>query len=401
VIKWEKVEIETGLTSKAQENPLLASTLLLAKHNINFTYLSSVNTIAKQHKITLHKHTSLMIDEATLLEYPWLTEALLEWVASGGHLIYVLSPQRNALKIDENSQFLEHFSMKASTDDSLFYQPVSLLSKPIANVFMTTKTEKLSLYIPFKSFFTHCPGRGYNLSRYRPSPLAQNNDNPKKIANKTHNIKKTSTQPVNINAQQYQEATEVTLICDSPYQQGFITFLPSIHVLSTQSLKHLDHGAFLLWLIGKNNHLYYLPSFKSANWLVKLWQWSWLVMVLVVLIIISGLWHLATRFGSAITPLDDTKNLFADHIAAMGNFIYRQNYDEQLKKALLLDLELAIEKRNSHYKNLPESEQAHLLSQLTGKEVNTIKQLLSQEIPKQAIARIHYIQLFKALREAL
>ncbi len=107
VVKWEKVELEVGLSQAAKEEPLLAAKLLLEKHNISFTRLKSADSILQNNKITLNHNTSLMIDEAALLEHPQLEAAILEWVASGGHLIYVLSPQRSALNIDINTSLLD------------------------------------------------------------------------------------------------------------------------------------------------------------------------------------------------------------------------------------------------------------------------------------------------------
>ena len=391
VLQWEKIEIETGLSTKAKENPLLASKLLLAKNNISFVYLSSPKSIFTQGKISLNTSTSLMVDEAALLEYPTLENALLDWVAKGGHLIYILSPQRSALNIDDNSTLLEQLSLQVQSNEDLFYTPQQILSQPKANIFITDNNKTLSLYIPFTYFFDSCAGKSYTLTKYKNVELKKHQENTNDIKNSINNNENKALK----------EETDIILICDMSYQQGFITFLPSIHTLSTQSLKHLDHGAFLLWLVSKNKDLYYLPSFKTSNWLVKLWQWSWLFIVLIVLIIISFIWYLATRFGSAITPIGENKSLFTDHITAMGNFLYRHDHDQQLKQALILDLEQAIENRNVYYKHLSDDEKAQLISQLTGKELNTIKQLLNQELPKQALARIQYIQLFKALRKAL
>ncbi len=383
VVKWEKVELEVGLSQAAKEEPLLAAKLLLEKHNISFTRLKSADSILQNNKITLNHNTSLMIDEAALLEHPQLEAAILEWVASGGHLIYVLSPQRSALNIDINTSLLDVLELAVQNNEDLYNPPYYILSKPQANTQLKEQQQTLSLYQPFTYSFSRCSGKSHYLIKN------------KVVVDKSKSKDDIVTENANADFDE-----NIILICDTNYQQGFITFLPSIYALSTQSLKHLDHGAFLLWLVGKNDHLYYLPSFKTSNWLIKLWQWSWLAILLIVVAMIASIWYLAIRFGSAVTPINENKSLFKDHIRAMGNFLYAY-HDQQLKKAILLDLEQAIANRNSHYKKMSNHEKAQVLSQLTGKDISTIKQLLTQDIPKQAHARIQYIQLFKALRKAL
>lgn len=357
-LEWEYVEHEVGLSEEAMVEPLLAAKTFLLTKDINFQELERENDFFKEGKITLTHDTAFIIDEAALAEYKNIESALLNWVREGGHLVYLLSPRRDMLTIKENTILTQANINVLSSEDVAWQHAVT--SAPVANIEYIEDNIKQYWYIPYNFYFTNCEGEAFYLIE-----------------------------------------TENTVLCDLAIQDGFITFITSVHQISNASLKYLDHGEFLLWLVGAKTKLVYLPSLHSTNWLIYLWRWSSLVIILAALSIICIMWHFSIRLGLAKTPLHLMKSTFANHIEANGNFMIKHEYYQHLKQALITDLERVMELRSPMYKSLTVAEQAKLLSQITGKNKQTIEQLLTQELPVDEAARVKFVRTFKELRKAL
>ncbi len=356
--KWEKIEQEIGLSKEAYADPLLAANLFMKKHNVSLSTLKDQTDFMTSQKISLNQNGTLILDEAALNEYPNLEAALVDWVIAGGHLVYTLSPRRDLLELNNNALITQaEIQVVDSEFDSFRYD---ILFEPRHNIILKWHEDELKLNLPFSAFFEGCKGTAFH-------SIDENN----------------------------------VLICEQAMGKGFVTFIPSVFAISNSGLKHLDHGAFLLWLVGDSKHLFYLPSLLAPNWLMELWHWSWLFVVLFLISVVSIIWHLAIRFGAAKYPLHALKSPFADHIEAVGSFMVSQGHYEAMKLALIKDFEHKMEKRNPRFKALNLDEQAIIISQLTGKESQAIKALLTQAMPEQQEIRLQYIKLFKELRKAL
>ncbi|XPF92917.1 hypothetical protein ACM9HF_12880 [Colwellia sp. RE-S-Sl-9] len=357
-VEWNMVEEEIGLTQEAGEEPLLAATLFLETYQKKLKKLTTQESFLQAGDITLPKTSTLVIDEATLVEYEQLIPALVDWVKKGGHLVYTLSSRREQLKLENNAVIaLTPVTVK---DAEFVANRKSILTTPKSNGIITEKEDSFSIYIAHRYTFENCSG-----------------------------------------VEVLQENTEEVLICEEGVDEGFITFVPSINAISNDGLRHLDHGEYLLWLIGSNDQLFYLPSTQTTSWLVMLWQWCWQVIVLIAVLSLLLMWQLSMRLGLAIEPSEHSKNLFAKHIEAVGNYLFKYQHHEVLKSALLIDLANAVEKRQPKYKQLNVNEQADLISSLTGKNSQDIHLLLSEPLPEDENKRIKFIKLFKELRSLL
>jgi hypothetical protein len=358
IIEWNMVEEEVGLTREAEQDPLLAASLFLKSYQKDLSTLTTSESFLKNGSITLSKSSSLLIDEAALVEYDELIPALITWVKQGGHVIYTLSPRREQLGLEDNDLIALSEVSVVDVEDVAFRK--SIIDTPASNGVINTDEHTFSIYLAHRFVFENCTGLD--------------------IAKK--------------------ESEEI-LICEMNINDGYITFVPSVNAISNDGLKHLDHGEYLLWLIGKNNKLFYLPSTESTNWAVLLWKWCWQVILLTLLLSLFFMWQLSMRLGRAIEPSEQSKNLFAKHIEAVGNFLFKYQHHDVLKNALLIDLANAVEKRHPKYKQLNLDEQASLISSLTGKNTSDIYLLLSEPLPEDENKRIRFIKLFKELRNLL
>lgn len=358
-LEWEKTEIETGFSEEARKDPLIAAKRFLASKQVELKKLTGQEDFIASRAITLDKNSSFIVDEAALSEYHHFEKALLQWVEAGGHLIYLMSPRRDSLEI-ANSLILQSTNISIVPSENRAFR-LNLFAKPDANIeFEQHENEYLTWYMPYQFAIENCQGEAL------------------KVKN-----------------------SETTVICDQALGGGFITFMSSIHPISNDGLRHLDHGELLLWLVGENNYLWYLPSLNSPNWLITLWRWSNLFVVTFVALLLLIMWFLAVRFGRARTPHSVDKNIFAEHIQATGNLLVQQSQFKHLKQVLLTDIEHAMEVRSPRFKQLSVEEQSELLSQLSGLNKQSIIRILSEDLPEGESDRFHYIKLFKQLRNAL
>lgn len=357
-LEWEKKETEIGLSEEAKQNPLLAAEMFLANKQITLSKLLQESDFLVNKQITLSTNSTLIIDEAALIEYIGMEQAIIKWVKSGGHLVYLLSSRRDKLAINDN-QILALTNVTVHEAEKTV-KPSIILEAKEGNLSYKKEHYSVEWYFPYSYYLEDCPGTALRLKN-----------------------------------------SENVIICDLGLDNGYITFIPSIHPISTAGLRYLDHGELLLWLVGDNSKVWYLPSLQSPNWLLSLWQWSWLVLVLSVMSMLSFMWHVAIRIGLPKTPHSSSKSYFSEHIEAVGNFMIKHQQHRYLKQALLNDLEKAMELRSPRYRQLPVSEQALLVSKLTGKDKKTIEQLLTQELPVDDSARMQFVKTFKQLRNAL
>lgn len=382
-LDWEYVEREVGLSSKANQAPLLAAQLFLASKNKTLTHLAGGNDIFVDGKINIATDEVLIIDEAIFAEFDSsLADALDVWMEKGGHLIYLTSPRREILELDNNA-ILSWAGLTIVENEEYSFRS-NVLNEPSKNAMLTTNygTLNLNIYAPY--FIENCVGDEVKLlERDTDIESASNNDDE------------------NVEVKSKYIETDHTLLCDLSYGEGFLTFIPSLDAISNHGLRHLDHGEYLLWLTGSRSKINYLPSLHSFNWFSLLWQKSNIVILLFTAVLLLLLWHLSMRLGLPVSPIASEKNLFAEHINAVGSFMNRHGYFLQMHQALLQDIDQLMEKRNPKYKTLEISQQAKLLSQLTGKDRQHIEMLLSHELPQEADARVQHIKWFKELRNLL
>ncbi|WP_440876943.1 hypothetical protein [Thalassotalea sp. PLHSN55] len=358
-IEWEKVELETGLSKEARNQPFLAANLLLEKYNASFTELNrtSGDEFFNNERITLTTNTTLIIDEGVINEIPRIGQAILQWVKRGGHLVYVLSPRREQLELSYNPLMLENLTV---VDSETPVRRHGFLVPTTANVNINDNNQNFDIHLSHQFNFENCP---YSAIK--------------------------------------EAVSNITLICQASIEQGYITYMPSIDLIATNNLQRLDHGQFLLWLLGKNTYMAYLPSTISSNWFVSIINWSWQIILLFSLLIIGLTWHLAMRLGTAIEPVSETKNSFSAHLEAVGNFLVKHNHHHSLKTALMRELDTVMEKRIANFSQLSLQKQAQHLSKISGKPSQTIEMLLEQDLPTDDEQRLQFIKLFKELRNSL
>lgn len=211
---WEQVELETGLSESALQQPLLAANLLLQQHNASLEKLERSNRsdFFNHKRFSLATNSTLIIDEGALSEYPNIAQAILTWLKGGGHLVYVLSPRREQLALADSPLLHEDLAV-IDSETPARRRSFSVPSK--ANINILDEENNFDIYLSHQFSFENCPGTAIK-----------------------------------------EEETEATLICHFPVEQGHISYLPSIDLIASNNLQRLDHGQFVLWLLGNSDYMF-------------------------------------------------------------------------------------------------------------------------------------------------
>ncbi|TLU67221.1 hypothetical protein FE810_02765 [Thalassotalea litorea] len=359
-LDWIQEEVIVGLNDEARKDPLLAANLYLKSQDKKLTTLASQKDFIDHTRVKLIDESTLIINEISMLEYPNVDDYLLDWVRSGGHLVYEVSGTRVADEIDDNALLREAGIQIVELEDFEPYQRLSIQNEPQANLTISLKSYDMSLAMFSRFRIRGCEGDAFSDEEY-----------------------------------------EDALICDFPYQGGYITFIANLDLIRNNGLIHLDHGQFLNWLTATNERVFYLPSLYSPSWFERIWQRSWLIVMTFLLVLLLIIWRGLVRFGSIEGLIGQGDSLFNNHLQAMSRFLIKHDQGETLHKALVADIDGKLEARMPGFGQLPNERKVKILSEITGESEQSIEQLLTITVPQDDVGRVRYTKEFKSLKEKL
>lgn len=358
-VKWEKQEVEIGFQPEVAKDSFTLAQRLLASYDVKWHKDKRLASQTNPNQLTIDSNTMLVVDEAVLANSYELDQQLVQWVADGGRLVYVLNRQRDELGID-NAIFFQELGIDVTTVDDVFEFNFVLLEEGSSNTTLTIdETTQLELELSQAFKIDSCQG-----------------------------------------VQTENQAGD-TVMCDLPFGAGRVIVLPSLAPFTNYKLRHLDHGSLLVWLTQGASKVTYVPYLSYPNWLSKLWHWSWQFVVSLLLTVVFAVWHITSRIGRAYAPDVDSKTSFNQHIRAIANFYTEHGHEARLFEALKKDFNAKVETRVPNFKMLSAHKQAEIIASLTQFDKEQVETLLSSELPESREQRTDYIKRYKQLRNAL
>ena len=358
-VKWEKQEVEIGFQPEVAKDSFTLAQRLLASYDVQWHKDKRLASQTNPNQLTIDPNTMLVVDEAVLANSYELDQQLVQWVADGGRLVYVLNRQRDELGID-NAIFFQELGIDVTTVDDVFEFNFVLLEEGSSNTTLTIdETTQLELELSQAFKIDSCQG-----------------------------------------VQTENQAGD-TVMCDLPFGAGRVIVLPSLAPFTNYKLRHLDHGSLLVWLTQGASKVTYVPYLSYPNWLSKLWHWSWQFVVSLLLTVVFAVWHITSRIGRAYAPDVDSKTSFNQHIRAIANFYTEHGHEARLFEALKKDFNAKVETRVPNFKMLSAHKQAEIIASLTQFDKEQVETLLSSELPESREQRTDYIKRYKQLRNAL
>ncbi len=355
---WERKEIEVGFSDEVNKSPFTMATRLLAKHGVSWQSQNNIRQLVTDGELNLATDHALLLDESVLAKSMEIDSSLYDWVIAGGRVIYILSPQRDSLALDE-SKFVQALELNVNKVEE-GYSPYFLFSRESKeNATFTVGSETVALTLNSTFSIDNCP------------------------------------------SSEYQNNLKAIAMCDLSLGEGRVTVIPSISQFTNTGLRYLDHGAFLVWLSQGSRELVYIPNLTNPSWLANLWHWGWQWVIAVFLLLAALMWRTSARFGLPYTPIKATKTAFKLHIEALAHFYQQHGHEKVLLNALINDFNNKAEIRIPHFKQLSVEQQAQMISRITQYDKSTLIALLSSDYPESKQQRTEYIKQFKQLRNAL
>ncbi len=282
--QWQEEIKDVGFQGEAKTNNLLAAEFFLRKMGIP---VQQVNGLTALRDLPPASHTILIATSRETLNKQ-LSEKLLAWVRSGGHLI--VRARYLADDEDYKDDLLDAWQIYLSTQktDEDTIAKYSLAQEPLT---VTVDDTQLEVLLPTKLTL------------------------------------KTALDKVNVGWQIHDNNAYHLL--QLPLEQGMITVLSSSAMFNNQHIADYDNARFLHYLLQQQAN-------NSGVWLIRtddmppLWQWLWhnaqaLVLPLLVLLFF-WLWRAPLRFGPLLNDAAPQRRSLLEHISASG--YYRWHHEQ-------------------------------------------------------------------------
>jgi hypothetical protein len=182
---------------------------------------------------------------------------------------------------------------------------------------------------------------------------------------------------------------------------GAISLLPGMEPLSNDVI-HCADNAFILWQLLKNsNKVWLVVNTDSPSFWRYLWQFSALGCVMMLAALAAWLWHRVPRFGPVLTPHNQGRRRFMDHIQASAHFILRHQGNSALATSLREDLWHRLRLRHPGLEHLDPAAQAERIHQFSGMAVADVQLALFRPLPVPPQDFVDMVQRLQHLRNAL
>ncbi len=299
VKNYELKEIDsyTGYRGEARSNDLFAARLFLKRMGIPTTRKDALLSLPDV-------DTVVVLNTSRYTMSPQKTQTLLDWVATGGHLVtrarvnYVNEAE---LAADEENQ------QKPETEDRDALQQA--LQIEIGTVQMFDEEE-----LPF------------NLQlATQPKPLRVDVDFFNELLTK------------NPNATIY-HANDKNFLLQIKHGQGLISLAATLEFAENHLIDKVDHAEFFWWLLHSHNanfkHVWLINQDTLPSLSTLLIQYAWPILWMVALLLLASFWALIPRFGAFIPEPIPERRRILEHIKASGQFMWKHQHKS---KQQLLD----------------------------------------------------------------
>jgi hypothetical protein len=287
---WVNKETEVGFQGIAKTNKLLAAEFFLRKMGVP---VQQVNGLIAFRNLPSAKHTLLIATQRETLNKD-LSQALLNWVHSGGHLIV------------EARYFSDNTESETKT-------PIDECSRSVDDPLL----DKLSLF----SVETDAGDENQDI------PVTLNiEDGNIQVNFPYQRILSNSCLAVQ---PQWIVKDELGLyVMQFTQGQGLLTILASTSIFGNDKINEFDHARFLHYLVQQ-------PAHDAGVWLVRvddmpaLWKWlwqnAWHVLFSISILFMLWLWRAPLRFGPQLEDRQPERRSLLEHIQASGYYRWHKH----------------------------------------------------------------------------
>ncbi|HED35355.1 MAG TPA: DUF4350 domain-containing protein [Gammaproteobacteria bacterium] len=189
--------------------------------------------------------------------------------------------------------------------------------------------------------------------------------------------------------------------------QGHITVLSDMSMFNNVNIDHYDHAAFLYSLtnvqagFSEPGTFYYSLYEEQISLIQWLWDNAWTLVVSLLIAIVSGLWMIIPRFGPVININEPIRRRFLDHLAASGNYHWRQGNYAHLLNEVRKQLSNYALLKYPEWRSLSKNDQLHHFAELTQLEVAVVENALFDTTVEHVNDFVNKIKILEKLRKSL
>ena len=183
---------------------------------------------------------------------------------------------------------------------------------------------------------------------------------------------------------------------------GLITVLSDPWIWQNRNIDDYDH-AWLLWYLGQDSAvtlLYHADSDGLARLLLRHFP---LALLVLALLIIATLWHVGMRHGPMQAPASRARRQLEEHLRGGADFLLRRSGQHSLLKGLQQDINRRARRRHPGFEKLAVAEQWQVLGRLTRLPAKDISQAM-RPLPPQRLSASDFtrqVAHLQTLRNAL
>ena len=349
-----------SLGGEARKNPLYAARIFLHRMGIPAVSKYSVQGLG----VLPDTNTVLIVSSKRKTLSPKKTKKLYAWVKAGGHLIV-----RGTNSFDY-STFLEN-------DNYYSDDPLQSLLEVEAGERVYLKSEHAALNIKGSK-------KLLNLEIKRFDAIESAND-----------FSSNYDETIRVNKQVF--------ILRRSVEKGMITLVANLNFINNRNIRKADH-AEILW------QLVHGLSSPQAVWLIHndempalwrlLWNTAWAFILSLTLLFILWLYQSAHRFGPLIPKAAEDRRSLVEHIAASGNFYWKNKQKYKLIESSRNALNRRIALTQPGWQQLSSAEKIEQLAMRLELPQNLVHRLLfDQKIASHKTSADEFTELVKQLED--
>lgn len=339
--------IERGPAPQVRTNPYLAAERFLIEQGRAVTHtegLSGQIEVQPSDRILL-----LLGDRAEMT--PSQSARLLEWVAKGGHLVFVAERLWDEHTGKSGDLLLDSLGLQQfeTTDEE-----TNEATKQIAS------SEKRSTLT-----------RLYLENEDAPAYFAFDTDYHLYDADKK--------------AHAWANSDGATHMLQLQHGNGLITALTDSWIWQNDNIGRYDH-AWLLWYLTQDREVTLAYRTEHDSLLRRLLHYFPEALTALLLILLFAAWHRAQRQGPIAETADRGRRQLQEHLRASADFLYRHAGQRHLLIGLQRDIQRQARRRHPGFETLTYAEQCQALAKLSQLPTDSIDQAMRAPAEKPASA---------------
>lgn len=361
--RYEDV-VEHGPAPQARSNDYLAAELFLRDLGLQ---VARHDGIAGLGTLPNSGQTLLLLGDRRNMT-PRQTERLLDWAASGGHLVVVAERLWDEKTGKSGDLLLDRLNLQQYSTRDLDEEAQSPQSSTAEQHPQLTK-----LYLENES---------------APAYLAFDTD--------------FHLYDADNRAHAWANSAGATHMLQLQHGNGLVTALTDSWIWQNRNIDEYDH-AWLLWYLTQDSEVTLVHRSEHDGLLAQLRKHFPETLTALGLLILFALWHVGQRFGPLLPPASPARRQLQEHLRGSAEFLLRHRREQSLLQRLQQDIQRRANVRHPGFEQLPLSGQLTLLAQLSSLPPASIEQAM-RPTPQQRLSATEFtrqVAYLQTLRNAL